>query len=199
MLEVEQPKEKGRNKLVVEIGSDGRPSFSDGNRLIAHDEFYVTVNRQTVHNDQRPKRPTGAELEKIKLGDRKDFSPIIGDGTRAFPEESIDELIYTNVFSYPRTSAPMELLLDGIKKLKKDGRIIITETYTPDLFQPQEMVEFNRKGQPLVNEEAFRMVGLQVELVSTEKKIIRLYNNRGVTDGKHYEDKRAFVLILKKI
>jgi len=122
-----EPEEKESvGKVYVEIGSGGLPAFFVSNRQINPGDRYFTVDM----------RDHEAEISKnfgedLGVG----FEAIQGDGSNLpFVENSVDEMIFNNVFGDPSTVGHDDMLLEALRVLKSGGQIVITEHITPGVF-----------------------------------------------------------------
>jgi hypothetical protein len=120
-------------RLVVEVGSEGIPSaFCAGRGLGGANELYVSVHG--------PRSDVSVLEEEKRYGDQEQFVSLEAD-CRAFPfpNESVHELIFNNVFgSYDRDPKMMaSFLTEASRVLVKGGEIHITEMNTP-FFIPDE-------------------------------------------------------------
>lgn len=147
MVEKESVESKPR-KIVVEIGSGGNPAPIGASFPLDSDTFYVSVNiDDTKIGALKPSEWDALKFRKSKL---EHASAITGDASQLpFANDSIDELIYTNIFSSPghvnknvnttarqhgfnrKYSNPELLLQEAARVLKKGGVINITCTNTP--------------------------------------------------------------------
>ncbi len=185
-----------RQKLIIEIGSSGQPAFKLGDRRIKKNEHYVTVNKDMKREMERGREVSVHEYEK-KHFDRKNFSPIVADGTQLlFPDGSVDEMIFNNVFGDGNSRYPRFYLQEAARVLRKDGTIIIAETLTPE---SSLLVKWDNENHILsINPDYYEQFGLKVKRLTTDLDKIKLtYNTHGIRKAKNLCP--AFQLILKKI
>lgn len=178
-----EPRETKRDKLIVEVGSGGFPAII---RMpeIAKNGLFVTVNEdQLISNAERSRR------------DSPNFSAIHGDAKQLlFPDGTVDELIYSNVFGDPRTMNREQYLHEAARVLVKGGKIIINETYTPE--QSRIGVSFPSIGsEALIDSNFFKKFGLAMESFSTNEADTEKYV---LTGPQVYKKFPNFQLILKK-
>lgn len=201
-------------RLIVEVGThyvrngnivSGEPAFT--HRGISSDEHYITVDIS----------PKSAQLVKEDVGYSKDrIAPIIADG-RNFPfkDNSVDELIYNNVFGDPE-AAPFtqELLLEASRVLMPDGRLVITENVTPGFSVFLEEVNHGVGKEALKNhivDSAIKVPSMKFNLKVGKDYFIKfgLEVEKVVNDPKDFlpydyftgpgKSERSAQLILKKI
>ena len=123
-----QQTETQRSRLVVEVGSAGIPSAFHANRGIKDDEHYVSVNE--ILRGQ----PDFAKWERKEYGGVEGFSPLVADARSfPFPDVSVDELIFNNVFGmYSQAHGiQADFLEEASRVLVNGGEIHITEMNTP--------------------------------------------------------------------
>lgn len=144
-------------KFIVEIGSDGNPIFYCGTRKQQPDEYYLSINK-----DDR-----AVNEEKAIFGQHG--SALKANGY-AIPlaSETVDELIYTDVFSQPGNDVS-QLLKEAARVLKPNGKIVITNTNTPKVFLDILLEDM----------ELFKRFGLKVEKTSKDEKDLLEYHHSG--------------------
>lgn len=149
--------DKSCKKLIVEIGSNGDPIFHGGTRQQQPGEYYLSINK-----DER-----AVKEERNIFGQQG--SALKADGY-AIPlgTETVDELIYTDVFSQPGNDVS-RLLKEAARVIKPNGRIVITNTNTPTVFLD---ILFS-------DVELFRRFGLKVEKATKDEKKLLEYHHLG--------------------
>ena len=115
-----------------------------------------------------------------RLDVEKQSMPVQADARNLpFADEAVDEFVLTNVFGDRGLSHPEyygEILQEIVRVLKKNGKIYITETYTPG-FVPEFMkVSKNQDGLPSVDKLFFKRIGLVVKSVSFAQKDVGQYD-----------------------
>lgn len=111
-------------KLYVEVGSGGSPAFFISGRSLNPEDRYITVD--FVEEEVRNSKMFG----EINFGDS--FQAIRGDGKKLpIKDESVDEMIFNNVFGDRRTVNLHSLLKEAERVLKIGGQVVITEHITP--------------------------------------------------------------------
>lgn len=176
------PDKPKRDKLVVEIGSGGIPSFISGNRVVATDERYETVNEDEY----------AVKVDSAYTRDRPNTKSILGDARKLpYGDGTVDEVLMSNVLSDNKTAKPEEILKEATRVLSVTGKIILTEIYSPTAF-PKSLVRVDEDGTLHVNDTGFSAYGLKVESISQDQKDISLVQ-------RYPQDSRGFILVLKKI
>lgn len=175
-----------KKKIVVEIGPGGAPAFVVGNRELSENEIYLAVDKNI----------DSIKNVKSNFEDTKNFHPVLGNAERLmFRDASVDELIYNNVFGDPFTKGRDGILAEAARVLRPEGRIIISETYTPEFSHIRNYTLGKGHGFvfPQLNDEVFfsqfRKFGLEVESFTTNLKDLQEFD-RSAKDG--------YRLILKK-
>lgn len=166
--EVGQEKEK--KKLIVEIGTDGKPFFLLGRRKLQDNEQYVAVDIEKDGADRTAKMISRLDVEGQAM-------PIQADARKLpFANEAVDECVLTNVFGDRGVNFFKyyeAILQEIVRVLKKGGKVVVTETYTPS-FMPEFMqIKNNADGTRSLDEEYFKKLGLKVEKISFDKEEIR--------------------------
>lgn len=165
--------EEKKNKIVIEIGTDGKPFFLLGNRKLQSDERYFAIDV-----DKGGAKRASSILDRLSV--EKQSIPVQADARNLpFVDETADEFVLTNVFGDQGLSHPEyygKILQEVARVLKKNGKIYITETYTPG-FVPEFMkVSKNQDGLPAVDELFFKRIGLVVKSVSFAQKDVGQYD-----------------------
>lgn len=165
--------EEKKNKIVVEIGTDGKPFFLLGNRQLQSDERYFAIDIDKDGTKRTSKMLNRLDVEKQSM-------PVQADARNLpFADETVDEFVLTNVFGDMGRSHPEyygEMLQEIVRVLKKNGKVSITETYTPD-FVPEFMkVAKNQDGTLVVNDAFFKKIGLLVKAVDFAIEDVKQYD-----------------------
>lgn len=172
----EEPK-----KIIVEVGTRaGTPYFLVGNKKLEPNELYVSLDIEKESANLTKKETDTAKRNVKNINNEH----TIADARKMpFLNNSVDELIFTNVFGekpslYTR-SPYMELLKEATRVLKKNGKIIINETYTPEDMPKQMAVTIGFWGRlKLENEHFFSQFGLKVTSISGQREDIGKYTDR---------------------
>lgn len=166
--------EEKKNKIVIEIGTDGKPFFLLGNRKLQSDERYFAIDV-----DKGGAKRASQMLNRLDVD--KQSVPVQADAHKLpFANETVDECVLTNVFGEFGPNHPNyygTMLQEIVRVLKKNGKISITETYTTPDFVPEFMkVTKNQDGTPTVNEAYFKKLGLLVKSVDFALENIKQYD-----------------------
>lgn len=172
-------------RIVVEVGTGGFPSFRRGNRQKKTDETYITLNLEKLD----------AQVDKYTMEDRKmkDVFPLVGNAQYVpLADNSVDELIFTNVFGDPAgkyyidpkiESGYDKMLEEAVRILKPNGIIIITETYTPTVMARRLGLSLEKKDN-LYNirndhdNSILDSYGLTIDSSSTDQKDVGIYEGQ---------------------
>lgn len=169
------PVETARKRLVVEVGSEAIPAAFEGRRGIREGEYYASVN--TVYEHEKPYSAAAWEAEKYR--EKKHFSSIMADAKNMpFPDGTVDELIFNNIFSGTEANS-VAFLKESSRVLVAGGEIHITEMNTPGAVPEKWFVggRPDRKSSAKVeaNADYFRQFGLRVKNLSINEDDIREY------------------------
>ena len=163
--EIGAEKEK---KIIVEVGTDGKPFFLIGHRKLKPDELYVSIDQDIARA-----RSTDRMAHRLKV---ENTMAVNADARNLpFADGTVDEMVFTNVFGEAGTSAPLyfnSMLQEAVRVLKKDGTVIITETYTPNSVPDRMRVKQDAEGIFQVNADYYRAIGLEVSKLSFDDKDI---------------------------
>lgn len=188
-----------RDKLIVEVGTRLDPVFKIGQREISPDEFFVAINEYA---------DTAMKL-KSAVGKRDDFVSIVGDAVNLqLPEESVDELIFSNVFGDPRSvrfradaegKTFKEMLVAYMQEisrvLKPGGKATITESSFTPAFEDLGIYFDHPRPGPIMAFELraiLNKLNLKAEYISQSDADIKKYDKQ--YDG----SPPGFQLILRK-
>lgn len=155
-------------KIIVEVGTDGKPFFLIGNRKLKPEELYISIDQDIARA-----RSTDRMAHRLKV---ENTMAVNADARNLpFADEAVDEMIFTNVFGEAGTSAPTyfnSILQEAVRVLKKDGTILITETYTPSSVPDRMRVKQNPDGTFQINKDYYSAMGLEVSKLSFDDKDI---------------------------
>lgn len=155
-------------KIIVEVGTDGKPFFLIGHRKMKPDELYVSIDQDIARA-----RSTDRMAHRLKV---ENTIAVNADACNLpFADGAVDEMIFTNVFGEGGKGAPNyfdNMLKEAVRVLRKNGTILITETYTPSSVPDRMRVKQNLDGTFEVNVDYYRGVGLEVSKLSLDDKDI---------------------------
>ena len=191
--------EEERRRLVVEVGSETIPTAFCAKRGIKENEYYVSVN--TLHKGENFNT---AKIEAEKYSGKQSFCSILADArSMPFPDGTVDELIFNNVFGsfYKNSDMLAAFLKEASRVLVEGGEIHITEMNTPNFIPDEWFVggRPNRKSDIKVdaNSDYFQQFGLLVKKLSTDEDDIKEYRNPFPGQNGFYPI--AFTLTLEKV
>jgi len=194
-------------RLTVEVGSCGIPAAFAAERGIKDDEFYVTAAKIYVRQATSHRSATfecDSFQESSYYRDCSNFCSLPADCTSfPFPDASVDELIYNNVFGsyFDDTNLMGVFLSEASRALVDGGEIHITEMNTPN-FIPDEWFVGGRPNRDIpdevvANQAYFEQFGFTVKRLSTNHDDIAYY--RKPFDGREDFYDSAFTLALIKV
>ncbi|HYE59586.1 MAG TPA: methyltransferase domain-containing protein [Candidatus Kapabacteria bacterium] len=188
----EQPR-----KVIVEIGTGGIPYFIKGERKRSPDEMYIATDKDD----------TAIEMNKAyQVGYGTDFESVKAEAEHLpYKDTSVDELIYTNVFSligYQNIDTQyqtkhvdvMAMLREAHRVLKDHGCVRITETLTPKDFY----LLFDEEGEVDSVDDIrseLAQIGFTVESFTEDAAAVKQYD---ALEEDHNINER-FHLVLKKV
>lgn len=119
-----EAKDLKKGKLYVEVGSGGSPAFFLAKRTLSPGDRYVTVDFDPWE------AVVSKDFGEVVFGDA--FEAVHGNGQNLpLESESVDEIIFNNVFGDQKTTEREKLLNEVVRVLKIDGQAVITEHITP--------------------------------------------------------------------
>ncbi|MBP6859928.1 MAG: methyltransferase domain-containing protein [Candidatus Magasanikbacteria bacterium] len=163
--EVGAEKEK---KIIVEVGTDGKPFFLIGHRKLKPDELYISI-------DQDISRARATDRMAHRLNVENTMAVNADARTLPFADSTVDEMVFTNVFGEGGKTAPNyfdSMLTEAVRVLKKNGTILITETYTPSLVPDRMRVVQDVNGTFGIDESYYKTKGLEISALSFDNKDI---------------------------
>ncbi len=125
-----------------------------------------------------------------------------------FENESMDEILIVNVLGAARNIPVNEIVTESARVLKKDGELIIIETYTPhdaifNTLGHGTMTSINPGELPPLLEEfakKFAHLGLEIKAIEVPFSMSREYSGHSYIDKfAEIVNETSFALILKKI
>ena len=174
--------------VILEIGViGGTPFFIVGDRKLKNNETYLAID----------KRKDAAQQAKDVMK-RENAAAIVADAEKMpLKDESVNEVVCTNLFgninSFIQTKYP-EVLKEAVRVLKKGGKLIINETYTPENLPKSMSAKIGFfGGVKLEDENFFASFGLEIDKKTADIEEVNQYT-RQVNLHKDF-----FQLILKKI
>jgi ubiquinone/menaquinone biosynthesis C-methylase UbiE len=151
-----------QKKIIVEVGTDGKPFFLIGHRQLQPDELYVSIDKDIARA-----RTTDRMADRLKV---ENTTAVNADARKLpFADNTVDEMVFTNVFGDSGVSTPLyfhSMLQEAVRVLKKNGTILITETYTPSSVPDRMRVLQNVDGTFQINIDYYESVGLKVSRLS---------------------------------
>jgi len=173
---------KKPRRIIVEIGSEGYPAHPYGTKKFTEDELFIGSNIRSVM--------------------RSSSEFIIADGRNLpFADNSIDELIYNNIFSDPDLQSVTildELLKEAKRTLKSGGKIIMSNTNTP--WIARNVLELKCI---IVESDVLERYGFKILKYSTSKSDIAEYDGMvGYAVKRNFKPfpfaENSFQLVLEK-
>ena len=175
---IEKKKEEPVTKVFVEVGTNQLPVTFMAKREFKDNEMYVGIDTD-AEMVRFARHATGKGQNTTFIEARGEQLPL--------KNESIDEILFGNVFGAPRISEQkkVQFLDEAERVLKTDGLLVIKETNTPPDFAKLSKLFAGRN----VREER--------KLTPKDKEWIeelRKYENLGLIT-----DDSSFLVFLKKI
>ncbi|MBI2056569.1 MAG: methyltransferase domain-containing protein [Candidatus Sungbacteria bacterium] len=169
LKEGKEGKEKLPNKIIVEVGVGGKPFFVDTERKIRKNEKYVGIDipGYSVETPMLEKKTEASfkeiyENKNIQNKVQGEMQFLIASGDHLpFEGETVDEIVFKNVFSAPgdyltggeenEEKIKHDFINESARVLKKGGKIIIIENsgtaeyakpFIHEIYEDQRFLRF---------------------------------------------------------